>query len=90
MAARRRRLPDASGLAGVHDHEVELVASGRFLTVRGRRCDTELALGCQSYSLEIAYSQFERSIELPCDTEQARLVTEYRNGMLLVHVITGA
>lgn len=77
-------------LAGVRNEEVELELSGRFLTIRGRRCDSTLVEGCEFYSLEIHYSRFERSIELPCSLEQASTVTEYRDGMLLVHIITEA
>ncbi|WP_028989175.1 Hsp20/alpha crystallin family protein [Thermithiobacillus tepidarius DSM 3134] len=75
-------------LAGVRSEEIELKVSGRWLTVRGRRYDMALVEGCEHYSLEIAYSHFERSIELPCALEQARAVTQYRDGMLLVRIIT--
>jgi HSP20 family molecular chaperone IbpA len=36
--------------------------------------------------MEIAYSCFERSITLPAELEEAQLTTEYRYGLLLVHV----
>jgi HSP20 family molecular chaperone IbpA len=36
--------------------------------------------------MEIAYSRFERSIELPCDVEQAQLAVECRDGMLVVRI----
>jgi HSP20 family molecular chaperone IbpA len=36
--------------------------------------------------MEIAYSQFERVLELPEVTEAAHIATSYRQGMLLVEV----
>ncbi len=36
--------------------------------------------------MEISYSQFERTIQLPCNLLQARLSTDYREGMLLIYV----
>ena len=42
--------------------------------------------GCRYYHMEIAYSHFERSLELPCDLERADITTDYRDGMLLVHI----
>lgn len=77
-------------LAGVRNEEVELELNGRFLTIRGRRCDRELIEGGEFYSLEIHYSRFERSIELPCSLERASTAIEYRDGMLLVHIIMEA
>jgi HSP20 family molecular chaperone IbpA len=36
--------------------------------------------------MEIAYNRFERTIDLPCDLEHARITVGYRDGMLLLHV----
>jgi HSP20 family protein len=36
--------------------------------------------------MEIAYSRFERSVELPCNLDRADITTEYRDGMLLVRI----
>ena len=38
------------------------------------------------YRMEIAYSQFERTVELPCDVKRAHIATEFRDGMLLVRI----
>jgi HSP20 family protein len=75
-------------LAGVCEEEIELHTSGRVLVVRGRRCDRPLMEGCSLQSLEIAYSTFERCIELPATLEPARVSTEYRDGMLWVRLST--
>jgi len=36
--------------------------------------------------MEISYSQFQRTIELPENLDHARITTEYRQGMLLVRI----
>nr|MBS0021771.1 Hsp20/alpha crystallin family protein [Gammaproteobacteria bacterium] len=73
-------------LAGVKVEDVELHISGRQLTVQGLRRDCSIVEGQQAYSMEIAYNRFQRSIELPSDIEGAQILTEYDNGMLLVHL----
>jgi len=42
--------------------------------------------GWSHYAMEIAYNHFERTIELPCDLERARITVEDREGMLLLRV----
>ena len=75
-------------LAGVRPEDIDLEVSGHRMTVRGVRRDCTSHEGCSYYRLEIAYSHFERSLELPCDLERADITTEYRDGMLLVHIPT--
>ena len=73
-------------LAGVQPEDVELTARGRALRIRGRRRDCCLAPGCQQLHMEIAYSRFERQVELPGDLHSAQIDTEFRDGMLLVRI----
>jgi HSP20 family protein len=72
-------------LAGVKVEDIDLSALGNTLTVRGTRRDTVTG-ACSYYRMEIDYSNFERSVELPCDLKRADVATEYRDGMLLVHI----
>jgi HSP20 family protein len=76
-------------LAGVRPEDIELTVLGRRLTVRGTRRDWTAHEGSSYYQLEIAYSHFQRSLELPVDLERAQIGTEYRDGMLLVHIPDG-
>jgi HSP20 family protein len=75
-------------LAGVRPEDIELRARGNALTVSGRRRDCTLEEGCRYHRLEIAYSRFERTVELPFDLDALPINTEYRDGMLLVHIQT--
>jgi HSP20 family protein len=71
-------------LAGVDPSEIRVSLGGGRLTIAGVRRDLLVQEGCSSYSLEISYSRFERSLDLPLDTQSMQLRTEYRDGMLLV------
>ena len=73
-------------LAGVRLEDVQLRRQGRLLTVTGLRRDWTIQEEQQSYSMEISYNRFERTIELPCELEPAQIATEYRDGMLLVRI----
>lgn len=79
-------------LAGVRPGDIELAVHGSRLTVRGRRRDwvVEESGPCSAYSMEITYSQFERTIELPCELDPLQIATDYRDGMLLVHLREGS
>lgn len=74
-------------LAGVRPDEIQLRITGRMLTISGERRDWMIAEASECYSLEIAYSHFERKMEVPCDLEHCQIQTEFRDGMLLVRVI---
>jgi hypothetical protein len=71
---------------GVEPEDIELTVHGRFLRVRGKRRDCCMAPDCRQVHMEIAYSRFERQVELPADLTSLSLQTEFRLGMLLVHV----
>jgi HSP20 family protein len=77
-------------LAGVRPSDFELETSGRRLTVRGVRRDwiVEELGPCSAYSMEITYSHFERTLELPCELQAMKIDTQYRDGMLLVRLRT--
>ena len=77
-------------LAGVKPEDISVSVCGRCLTVRGCRRDLFKEEGHCHYQLEIAYSHFERSIELPGNLEAAHITTEYRDGMLIVRIKTEA
>jgi len=76
-------------LAGVQPKEIEVALAGRRLTVRGARRDCEVKDCGQVQSMEITYSGFSRTIDLPCEPallQGARVETDYRDGMLYVRI----
>jgi HSP20 family protein len=73
-------------LAGVRPDDVSVEIVGRIILIRGQRRDLCLEEGCSHYRMEIAYSLFERALELPDDLDRVRVTTEFRNGMLLVRI----
>ena len=77
-------------LAGVRPEDIRLTAAGSRLTVEGRRRDWFAEEDCCCYSMEISYSHFERTIELPADLERADIAPRFENGMLLVRIETEA
>ena len=73
-------------LAGVRPEDVSLTVDGRRLTLRGARRDCCVQETCCHYRMEISYSHFARTVELPEHLDPARLTTEFSHGMLLVRV----
>jgi HSP20 family protein len=77
-------------LAGVRRDDIEITRQGSRLIVRGCRRDALLTEGSEYVSLEISYSKFERTLELPCDLEHCRVAADTREGMLLIEVLPEA
>jgi HSP20 family protein len=75
-------------LAGVERKDITITACGSRLTVSGHRRDWMVQEEWSHYSMEITYSRFERTLELPCDLERASISADFREGMLLVRVTT--
>jgi HSP20 family protein len=76
-------------LAGVRPEDVEVRVRGRRVTVRGVRRDFSVLEGRESYSMEISYNRFERSIDLPVELDRSEIRTEYRDGMFLLEILIG-
>ena len=76
-------------LAGVREQDLSLAVSGRTLSVSGTRRDHTTEEGCRHYRLEIMYSHFQRTIELPIDLESARINSQLSDGMLCVSIEQG-
>jgi len=73
-------------LAGVRTEDIDLRATGTTLTLRGVRYDWMIEDIRDSYSLEIAYNRFERTLQLPCEIDPTLIESEYRDGMLLIRI----
>jgi HSP20 family protein len=80
-------------LAGVCADEIDLQVLGGRMVLRGVRRDKILEASEKKgesrpvhHRMEIAYSRFERILELPCNLKQADITTEYHDGLLLVFI----
>lgn len=73
-------------LAGVRTEDVQVRLSKSTVTVSGVRRDCMREDGCSHYLMEISYSRFERTIELPDDLHLAKVRMDYRDGILFVRI----
>lgn len=75
-------------LAGVKTVDVTVSIRGRRLTISGIRRDSFFEEGSSHYSMEISYNRFERSLLMPANLENARVIVAARDGLLLVRMVT--
>jgi len=75
-------------LAGVRMEDLNVHVSKRAVTVSGIRRDYMVEAGCSHYSMEITYSRFQRSVEMPDDLTNAKMRLDYRDGILFVRIRT--
>ena len=73
-------------LAGVSTEDLELQVEGSTLRIAGCRRDTFYGEGVSYQQLEITYSRFEKLLRFPCSIEDAHLVRDYRDGLLIIHL----
>ena len=78
-------------LAGVEADDLTVKIVDGMLYVTGTRRDRTLREGVLHYQMEITYSRFERTIQLPCSLAGADVTTEYENGLLTItfHIENG-
>ena len=75
-------------LAGVSSDEIEITIEGPILHLAGCRRDTYFSESVSYHQLEITYSRFEKTIRFPCPIEGAKLETDYRDGLLILHLLS--
>lgn len=73
-------------LAGISPDDLEIEVEGAMLRVAGCRRDAFYGEGVSYQQLEITYSRFERTFHFPCSIEGARLLRDYRDGLLILHL----
>lgn len=77
-------------LAGVRMEDIRLNIEENRLIVEGFRRDIRLEEVQKSYSMEISYNRFQRTIELPGSLDEAKIITKYQDGMLIVRLKKGS
>ena len=78
---------DDLAVAEAEDPDVTVAVRGRYVQISGVRKDTTIEEGATYYSMEISYSRFERTIEMPADLENSKMTIEARDGILLVRLV---
>jgi HSP20 family protein len=73
-------------LAGVRIDDVSVEVRGSRITISGVRRDWLAEEDASYYSMEIAYSRFERTIELPCRFSHPHIALEGRDGLMIVRI----
>ena len=73
-------------LAGVHADDLEIKIQDRTLSIRGCRRDTFFGEGVTYRQMEITYSRFEKTLHFPCSIEDATILRDYRDGLLILHL----
>ena len=75
-------------LAGVCTDELEIEVRDAMLSIRGCRRDTHYREGFVYQQMEITYSRFEKSIQFPSPIEGASVNRDYRDGFLIINVLS--
>ena len=73
-------------LAGVQLEDLEININGSTLHIAGCRRDTFYGEGITYHQLEITYSRFEKTLRFPSSIEDAHLMRDYRDGLLVLHL----
>ena len=71
-------------IAGVCSDELEIAVSENTLRISGCRRDTFYREDYRCHQMEITYSRFEKTIQLPGQIESASIAHDYRDGFLIV------
>lgn len=75
-------------LAGVSPDELEVMVAGDTLRVAGCRRDEVFTESVSYHQLEIIYSRFERVIRFPCPIEGAIVERRYKDGLLVLRLLS--
>jgi HSP20 family protein len=75
-------------LAGICSDELQIEIRNKLLTISGCRRDTHYREGFTYHQMEITYSRFEKTIEFPSPIEGAAIQQDYRDGFLIINVLS--
>lgn len=69
---------------GIKPEEVDVEVSGNTIRVRGEHKEEKEEKGRTYHRVERRTGSFFRSIELPCDVKQDKVVADYKDGVLKI------
>jgi HSP20 family protein len=73
-------------LLAVNREDVKVTAEEGHLTIKGERRFAQEAKGKKAHRIERAYENFEHRYSLPNDASSAQVSTEFKDGLLTVHL----
>jgi HSP20 family protein len=73
-------------LAGICTDDLSLQLEGSLLRVSGCRRDTFYREGLSYQQMEITYSRFEKTIQFPCNIEEASVSHQFQDGFLIIEL----
>jgi HSP20 family protein len=77
-------------LAGVSLEDVEIDIQGDTLYIAGTRRDADCGDCVTYHQIEITYSRFEKTLKFPRSIDGAKLEYNYQDGLLIIHLRSGA
>jgi HSP20 family protein len=73
-------------LPEVKKEDVKVTVEGDVLTIRGERKTEKEEKGKKLHRIERSYGSFERSFTMPDGTDPEKIRSEFKDGMLIVHM----
>jgi HSP20 family protein len=71
-------------LPGMDEKDVDIMLSGRLLTIRGEKKEDEKEEGKDYYRRERKFGSFRRTLELPGEVDESKIEASFRKGVLRV------
>jgi HSP20 family protein len=69
-------------LPGIDPKNVEIIAAGDHLTIRGKRERAQEEQGKDFFHREVCYGSFERTVRMPAGVNAEAVKASYKNGVL--------
>ncbi len=73
-------------LPGMDEKDVDIMLSGRLLTIRGTKKEDKKAEGKDYYRRERKFGSFRRTLELPGEVDESKIEAFFKKGVLKIEL----
>ncbi len=73
-------------LPGMDEKDVDIMLSGRLLTIRGEKKEDEKEEGKDYYRRERKFGSFRRTLELPGEVDESKIEAFFKKGVLRIEL----
>ncbi len=73
-------------LPGMDQKDVDVMLSGRLLTIRGEKKEDEKEEGKDYYRRERRFGSFRRTLELPGEVDESKIEASFKKGVLKIEL----